>query len=530
MASPGSAIQSSIADLPPGCALRLRRVEQWIERDDLAAAERALIEVQQMAPGHPAVDFAHATLVEAQGNPAEALPILRRVWAGSPADSALLIRLGVMLRRCGDAQTAYAALTRASERAPDSAQAWWRLGELLRDGAYPERARAALMRARALAPLHVPIRLAHADTLTILGLIDQAADELRHAIRLDPRRAQAWQGLADLKTVGLTRAEVAELERLYRQPNLSVDDRATFGFALAAGFEGEQRYAEAFDVLAEANAAKRTQVEWNREAFSEKVDACIAHYVGVSARAADSTLGENTIFIVSMPRSGSTLTEQILASHSHIEGGGELPDLSDVIMQECARRGSEIQVWAGQATAADWERMGRDYLRRTERWRKERPILVDKGLSNFMLVGAISSMLPGARIIECRRDALETCWACFRQLFKRGTYFSYDLDDIVAFWHDYQRLMAFWKTSYPQRIHEQVYEQLIENPQAQIRRLLAECGLEFEPACLNFHETRRRVGTASAAQVRTPLRRDTARATLYGALLDPLRRKLERAT
>jgi hypothetical protein len=146
-----------------------------------------------------------------------------------------------------------------------------------------------------------------------------------------------------------------------------------------------------------------------------------------------------------------------------------------------------------------------------------------------MLVGAIRSMFPAAIVIDCRRDPLETCFACFRQLFRRSSPFAYDLDDIVAFWRDYDRLMRTWKALYPERIHEQSYEALAADPDVEIRRLLERCGLDFEPACLRFHETRRRVATASAAQVRSPLRSDTARAAAYGALLDPLRRKLEKA-
>jgi hypothetical protein len=329
--------------------------------------------------------------------------------------------------------------------------------------------------------------------------------------------------LANLKTVRFTPAEIDQLERLWRDPAFASHDHAELGFALAAGLDAEQRYAEAYDVLVDANAAHRAEIEWDRDAFSAKVDACIAAYERPIARADDASLGADLVFIVSLPRSGSTLTEQILASHSEVEGGGELPHLSDIIVAEGERRGTELPDWAPDATSADWGRLG------PERQRAPARVLVDKGLSNWMLVGAIFSMFPAARVIDCRRDPLETCFACFRQRFRRGSLFAYDLDDIVAFWRDYGRLMRFWRTREPTQIHEQRYEDLTADPEAGIRRLLERCDLPFEDACLRFHETRRRVATASAAQVRTPLRRDTARAALYGALLDPLRAKLAAA-
>ncbi|HEX5124050.1 MAG TPA: sulfotransferase [Rhodanobacteraceae bacterium] len=518
------------AALSPRSARNVRRAERWIELGDLDAARRSLAEAESEAPRHAEVELMRAALLEAEGSRAQAHATLAALVKRVPADAGLLVRLGIALRRLGDAQTAYAVLLRASELAPGSADAWLRLGEILRDGAYVERATTALTRAHELRPQHVPTRIALADTLTMAGRIDEAAAELRGAIALDPRAAQAWQMLADLKTVRFTPAELDALEQLWRDTTFAPDDHADIGFALAAGLDAAQRYAEAYGVLVDANAAHRAGIEWDRDAFSAKIDACIAAYARPIARANDDSLGANLVFIVSLPRSGSTLTEQILASHSEVEGGGELPHLSDIIVAEGERRGAELPDWAADATPADWERLAHEYLKRTQRQRASARVLVDKGLSNWMLIGAIGSMFPAARVIDCRRDPLETCFACFRQRFRRGSNFAYDLDDIVAFWRDYDRLMHVWRTRESARIFEQRYEDLTADPEAGIRRLLENCGLAFEDACLRFHETRRRVATASAAQVRTPLRRDTARAATYGALLDPLRAKLAAAS
>ena len=225
------------------------------------------------------------------------------------------------------------------------------------------------------------------------------------------------------------------------------------------------------------------------------------------------------------------MIEQILASHPQVHGAGELADLGRVVEAEGARRGVAFVAWAEVASDADWRRLGDAYLLATARWRAQKPFVTDKLLGNWRYVGAIRRMLPGARIVVCRRDPVETAWSCFRQAFGGGGTqdFSYDLDSIAAFMHDFELAMRHWRALYPRRIHTQVYEALQSDMEMQTRELLAFCDLDFDPACLRFHENRRHVRTMSAAQVREPLRRDTAQAARYGELLDPLRAALVRA-
>jgi sulfotransferase family protein len=244
------------------------------------------------------------------------------------------------------------------------------------------------------------------------------------------------------------------------------------------------------------------------------------------APAEQSTFGSEAIFIVSLPRSGSTLVEQIIAAHPDVEGAGELPDLSIVIEEESHRRGRPFPTWATEADAADWHRLGARYLERTERWRQRRPRFTDKSLLNAPYVGAAAAMLPGARFVDCRRDPVETALSCYRQWFAQGQAWSYAIDDIAAFQRGHERLMALWRTRMPASLHTVAHETLVAEPEASVRQLLAFCGLGFDPACLAFHRSDRSVRTASAAQVRQPLRQDTGRAHRYGALLDPLRRAL----
>jgi hypothetical protein len=176
-------------------------------------------------------------------------------------------------------------------------------------------------------------------------------------------------------------------------------------------------------------------------------------------------------------------------------------------------------------TPTDWERLGRHYLERTAHWHRHRARFTDKLPNNWQYIGAIRAMLPGARTIVCRRDPLETCLACYRQLFARHEY-TRTFDDLAAYWRDFDRATRHWLKLYPDRVYENVYEDLVADPEKRIRDLLTFCGLEFEPGCVEFHKTEREVHSPSATQVREPIRRDTARAPRYGAQLDRLRAAL----
>jgi hypothetical protein len=240
----------------------------------------------------------------------------------------------------------------------------------------------------------------------------------------------------------------------------------------------------------------------------------------------DPGLVHEAIFIVGMPRSGSTLFEQILAAHPGVEGASELPDLGDVVQAESKRRGKPFPQWIADATAGDWDRLGRDYLQRTARWRSSRPRFTDKMPENWKLAGVLRAMLPGATVVETRRDPLETAWSCYRQPFYQLPHFSCDFADIAACLRGSERAMDTIRSRDPQRVRLFRYEDLVADPEARVRDLLDACGLAFEPACIEFHRAARSVRTASAAQVRQPLRGDTARAGRYGRLLDPLRTAL----
>lgn len=518
-----------LAGLEQGALNLVRAASSAIERRQPGEARRALVGALALAPRHAEVMRLQGVLAHVEGRYGEAIEILRDALARRPDDALILNNLGSALRAAGEPGAAVEMFERATRLAPSIAAAWFNLGKTLKAQARIGEARAALDRAVAISPAHLPARIVLGDVLKALGDIDGAAASFREALRLNARSGQAWFSLANLKTVRFTAAETARLATLADAPGLSDDDRIAIGFANVKALEDAGSHARAFDCLVAANARKRQQVSWDARAFSRKVDAILAAFPAASVAAGEPERGSEVIFVVSLPRSGSTLTEQILAAHPSVEGASELPDLPAVLEEESRRRGLPFPQWAGRATEQDWERLGNEYLARTARWRTDRPRFTDKGLSNWQYVGAALAMLPAARVVVCRRDPVETCLSCFHQLFARGQEYSYDLDDLAAHWRDFDRLCRHWTAQFPGQAFDLVYENLLADPRTTTLQLLESCGLHFEEACLRPHESGRSVRTASAAQVREPLRRDTARAPRYGAVLDPLRSALRSA-
>lgn len=459
-----------------------------------------------------------------QDRHAEAIALLREAAAAAPHDGLIQNNLGSALRGAGDLVAAEAVFRRACELAPGLAASWFNLARACLAQGNVDAAEEAFARAVATEPGHLRARVGRAEALVSLGRIDEAIGAFRSAIDAHPGSVAAWSGLAGIKTRRLGAEDADALGKLIDSGQLDAEQIATAGFALARALEDQDRYPEAFTVLTSANAAKRRLVDWDAAGFSKTIDATIAAFDRPPPASAPADLGEGVIFITAMPRSGTTLTEQILSAHPDVEGAGELSVLTDVLTAECHRRKTDIAEWMHVARAADWTRLGREYLDRTERYHRHTKYFTDKGLASWRVAGAALAMLPGARFINCRRDPVETCLANFRQLFGKGHTYTYDLAEVAAYWKDYDRLIRFWQARYPHRMLDVRLEQLVEDPETEVRRLLDYCGLPFDPACLRYWDNPRAVRTASAAQIRQPPTRSPGRAERYGTeLMAPLR-------
>lgn len=515
-------MSSLLEGLDPAAANRVIAAAQALEMHRPDQALGNLDPVLANHPDHPEVLRLHASLLSLRGDHRSALRDMRRALEQRPREALYHNAYAILLAEAGELEQAIDGLRRACELQPGFVMAWYNLGLFLTRSARFDEAREALQSAAKLAPGYAAARAQLADLLRMDNRRDEAIAEYRELIADQPWTGMAWWGLAEIKTLRLGPIDSDAIQRALTHPRATDGDRVAMGFALAKAFDDQGRHTESMQALATANALAIRHRAWNTAGFASTMAAIRA--TTCTSRAGEE-LGSEVIFIVGMPRSGSTLIEQILASHSRVEGAAELVDLPQLIVEESARHRKPYPQWLPDMRTDDWYRLGQRYLERTARWRRQRPVFTDKLPNNWMHLGMIRAMLPAARIVVSRRDALETCFSCYRQFFP-GNDYTRSFADLAAYWRSFDDAANRWAKQAPGHVYQHVYEDLLRDPEGGIRGLLEFCDLPFEEACLRFNETQRAVGTPSAMQVRQPLRTDTTRAPRYGELLNPLREAL----
>lgn len=515
------------AGLSAGAIKLLQDIHTALQTRNWDDVQRKLTALHALAPAHPEVLRVRAAIAHLQGRSVESIELLQRVLAARPYDAQAMMDLGSALARNDDTEGAIHAFRQSAEMEPRRVVPLLGLAQVLERVGDIEQSMATLREALQREPQNVTARDMLARHLHFAGRVDEAEAEYRRSLSYAPKSAMAWYGLSTLRTARFGAEDLAAIEALANSAELREHERAPALFALAKALEDNDRDEDAFGALTAANAARRRQLRWDAAKFSANARAIETAFDAPVPTSSDDALGRGIIFIVGMPRSGSTLIEQILSAHPDVAAGGELDDVRDIIRDESQRRECDFPAWVSSAVPEDWNRLGQSYLDRIAARRGTHAWFTDKALLNWRYIGALRAMLPGARFVDCRRDAVETCLSCYRQLFASELAFAYDLAELAAFWHDYDRTMRFWRRRFPEWILEVSHERLIADAESGIRRLLDFCGLPFDEACLRFHESTRAVRTASAAQVREPLRGDTARAERYGSLLDPLRELLK---
>lgn len=348
-----------------------------------------------------------------------------------------------------------------------------------------------------------------------LGLGEECVATYRKALELDPSFVRAYWSLANLKTFRFDPAEIERMESLLANTDLSVEERTQLLFALGKAYGDEKLYEKSFANYAKGNALHRLGLEHDPDVLTSYVAQCKRVFTAefMRERAMAGCRDPDPIFIVGMARSGSTLVEQILASHSQIEGTRELFDLAAV--------SQEIQYKIAPALNEKYphvlkkldngklKRLGESYIDGTRIHRKlDRPFFTDKTGANFVHVGLVRLILPNARIVDVRRHPLACGLSNFVQLFAKGQNYAYRLPDIGRLYRDYVDLMAHFDRVSPGTVHRVIYENLVADPETEVRRLLDYLALPFEPSCLQFHKTERVVATVSSEQVRKPIYRD----------------------
>jgi len=379
-----------------------------------------------------------------------------------------------------------------------------------------EHEKAALLYRRLLAqaPRAADVLLSLAHSLKTLGRQDEAIRAYQDAAAARPAFGDAYWSLANLKTYRFTDAEIAEMRAHEAAAGTALIDRYHLCFALGKALEDRAQYAESWDYYERGNAQKRSMSRYRPEIIETNTRRQIAIMTRefLAARAGSGAPDPDPIFIVGLPRSGSTLLEQILASHSRVEGTQELADIPRIVLDLQGRdpdlNDPRYPGSVAALTPAALRALGAKYLAGTRIYRTDKPMFIDKMPNNFRHLGLIHLMLPNAKIIDARREPMACCFSNFKQLFASGQEFTYSIEDIARYYRTYLELMAHWDAVLPGRILRVQHEAVVDDLEGSVRRLLEFCGLPFEPACIEFHKTRRSVRTASSEQVRRPIFRE----------------------
>lgn len=468
------------------------------------------------------------------GRTSDAENLLRRAIELAPAFAPARSNLALLLYRQGRHVESIAELDQLlGDRDDDYAAANLKAAAASRIGEYGD---AVQLYERVLAhnPASEKIWHSYGHVLRTIGRLDESVAAYRKALAIRPGFGESWWSLANLKTVRFGDDDVAAMQVQLAHDDLTDDDRVHIDFALGKAFEDAKNWPASFAHYSAANRRHRATLDYDAAEQSALVDSHVALFASglFDVAGPGGTDAPDPIFILGMPRAGSTLVEQILASHSAIEGTQELHDIG-MMSQRLATRvaGSDAPGYPdvlAQLTPDVRRRLGDEYLERTQIYRKtDRPLFVDKMPNNWMHVGLIHLILPNAKIIDARRHPLDCCFSNFKQRYARGQSFSYDLTDVGHYYADYVRYMDAVDAALPGRVHRVIHEHLVADPETEIRALLGYLGVPFEENCLRFWQNDRAVQTPSAEQVRRPINRDGMdRWRHYGEWLRPLENAL----
>jgi tetratricopeptide (TPR) repeat protein len=471
-------------------AARLKRYA-----DAAVLLERAL----ELAPSFLPARHNFALVLHRQRKPAEALSHVEKLLAADPVNPGYRTLKATISSSIGDYDTALELYAGVLADYPNNARVWMSYGHALKT----------------------------------TNRQSDCVQTYRRSIELAPHLGEAYWSLANLKTFRFTEGDIAAMQAQLAQGKLSDDDRLQFHFALGKAFEDAGQFAESFKHYEEGNRIRRAGIGYDADWNSEQMRRAKALFTQefFAERAGQGADAADPIFIVGLPRSGSTLLEQILSSHPLVEGTMELADMVNIVRELGGAHSRSESTYPQPIAALDADALralGERYIAQTRIYRRtDAPFFIDKLPNNFAHTGLIHLILPRAKIIDARRHPLGCCFSGYKQHFARGQHFTYGLEEIGRYYHDYVELMAHYDATLPGRIHRVIYERMIEDTEGEVRRVLDYCGLPFDERCLRFHENERAVRTASSEQVRRPIYREGVdHWRNYEPWLDPLKSAL----
>jgi len=462
-------------------------------------AEMLFARALELEPGFTAARHNYATMLHRQNKSAAALEQIDKLLASEASSPTLLNLRAAILSRIGDFDQALPLFEAVLKQAPKHPKIWMSYGHALKTA----------------------------------GRLEDSISAYRQSIALAPAFGEAYWSLANLKTFRFTDADITAMQTALKRDDLTGEDNYHLHYALGKAYEDGREYAQSFHHYDAGARSRRRDFKYDADERTATMRRAKAFFNTdlFKARAGQGASAPDPIFIVGLPRAGSTLIEQILASHSQVEGTMELSDMGAIVRKiggKGAGASSKYPEALAELSGADLRLLGESYLDATRIQRRtSKAYFIDKMPNNFQHIGLIHLILPNAKIIDARRHPMAGCFAAFKQHFARGQHFSYELTDLGRYYADYVELLAHFDRVLPGRVHRVIYERMVEDTEAEVRRLLGYCGLPFEAGCLRFYENDRAVRTPSSEQVRQPIFSDAVdQWRCYEPWLGPLRSAL----
>jgi tetratricopeptide (TPR) repeat protein len=506
---PAATIPAPLAGRHMAYADRIQEAEDFAKSGEPQKAEDIFRDILKRDPNHVEAARLLAAIASEKKHYRDAEVFLRHAASNAPDYVRVWVDLANVLREREKLDEALECALRVLELAPDRAEPHMLHANVLGTMGRHEEAIEAYEKSLEIAPGKAGALCSIGHHQKTVGRTDAAIATYRECIQAKPDHAEAYWSLANLKTFQFEPDEVAAMQDLLSDDKLPDESRVQLHNALGLDFEARKDYDKAFGHFDQCSQLRRSSESYDPVEFETRIDRVIeimdARFFADREGVGDPDTAP--VFIVGLPRSGSTLIEQILASHSLVDGTHELGDLPRIVNKLRPGRGKKSGYPDNlpDLGADDWFGAGQGYLAATQKYRAGAPHFIDKNPNNFMYIGLLRLILPNARIINARRHPLDSCFGSYKQLFASGQPFSYDLAELGEYYLQYQRLVDHFREAIPGFVLNVQYEDVVGDFEAQVRRILDFCGLPFEEACLRFHETTRAVKTASSEQVRQPI-------------------------
>ena len=490
-------------------------------------AETTYRQVLDINPDHADANHLLGVLLIQVGKPAQAVELISRAIATAPDQPLYHGNLGTALQQLGRLEEAVASYHKALAIKPVYAEAHNNLGNVLKRMGRLEEAVASYHKALAIKPEDAQTHYNLGNALRVLGRSEEAVASYRAALVIEPDFAMVHRVMAKIKKHSKYDNDIKAMEKTYARPGTGDKERMHLAFGLGKAFEDLQQYEKAFDFFLEGNAIKRRTQDYpveEQEIFFNELKEIFNRSLFEKHQSVGCE-DEAPIFILGMPRSGTTLVEQILASHAQVYGAGEIGTLSQVASNRfTGLTAAALAEGIRQCDASEFERMGMEYIAAIRKHSKKARFVTDKMPSNFQYIGLIKLILPNAKVIHCRRNPQDNCMSIFKSFFaSQNLAYAYELRELGRYYNRYRDLMKHWHRVLPGFLHNVQYEDMVADQAEQTRALLKYCGLEWDDACLEFYKSDRPVNTVSAEQVRRPIYKDSVQSwKRYEKQLAPL--------